>query len=291
MTGEVLAAREHLEQAVAVYDPERHGSTAFTFGQDLGVSALSHLTWVLWLLGYPDQASSRRAEAVALAHRVGHKNTLGFALMYSAMAGAYGRNTELAAEHSAALLELARELKFDLWSAGATVVKGWVIAHHGQKSAGVAAIQRGLAEWTSTGAEWMRPYFLSLLAEAYAISGDVRRGLGALDEALAAVERTGECWPDAELHRLRGQFLAALPDGGGLDEASAAFQRAIQIARGQSAKPWELRAATSLARLWRDQGRVDEACDLLAPVYGWFTEGFDTPDLKEAKALLDELRE
>jgi predicted ATPase len=287
--GELLTAREHLEQAVALYDPEGHGSTAFAFGQDLGVSALSHLNWVLWLLGYPDQASRRQGEALALAHRVGHKNTLGFALMYSAMAGAYGRNTGLAAEHSAALLELAREQKFDLWAAGATVVKGWTIARRGQGAVGVAEIERGLAEWTTSGAEWMRPFFLSLLAEACALSGNVRRGLGALDEALAAVGRTGQCWPEAELHRLRGQLLANLQHVGGPDEASAAFQSAIQIARQQSAKSWELRAVTGLARLWAEQGRRAEAQDLLAPVYGWFTEGFDTPDLREAKALLDEL--
>ncbi|RUV72731.1 MAG: adenylate cyclase [Mesorhizobium sp.] len=290
MMGELLVAREHLEQAVELYDRERHGSTAFTFGQDLGVAALSHLNWVLWLLGYPDQAAGRQADALSLAHRVGHKNTLGFALMYSAMASAYGRTAGSAAEHSEALLELAREQKFDLWTAGATVVKGWAIARQGQAAAGVAAIQSGLAQWTSSGAEWMRPFFLGLLGEACALSGDVRRGLGALDEALAADERTGQCWPDAELHRLRGQLVAVLPDGGRPDEAIAAFQRAIQIARRQSAKSWELRAATDLARLWRHQGKHAEASDLLAPVHAWFSEGFETPDVQEAKALLDVLR-
>ncbi|MER9256603.1 AAA family ATPase [Mesorhizobium sp. M0598] len=290
MTGELPAAREHLEQAIALYDPERHGSTAFTFGQDLGVAVLSHLVWVLWLLGYPDQASRRQAEALALARRVGHKNTLGFALMYSAMAGAYGHNAGVAAEHSASLLELAREQKFDLWRAGATVVNGWATARQGHGAVGIAAIERGLAEWTGSGAEWMRPFFLSLLADACALSGDVLRALGELDEAKAAVERTGQRWPDAELHRLRGQFLTALPDGGRPGEASAAFQSAIQIGRRQSAKFWELRAATSLARLWRDEGKHADARDLLAPVYAWFTEGFETPDLKEARALLDTLR-
>jgi predicted ATPase len=290
MMGELPAAREHLEQAIALYDPERHGSTAFTFGQDLGVAVLSHLIWVLWLLGYPDQASRRQAEALALARRVGHKNTLGFAQMYSAMAGAYGHNAGLAAEHSASLLELAREQKFDLWSAGATVVKGWAIARQGHGAIGIAAIERGLAEWTSSGAEWMRPFFLSLLADACALSGDVRRALDLVGEALTAVERTGQCWPAAELYRLQGQFLTALPDGGRPAEASAALQRAIQIARSQSAKSWELRAATSLARLWRDEGKHADACDLLAPVYAGFTEGFATPDLKDAKAMLDTLR-
>ena len=195
-----------------------------------------------------------------------------------------------AAEHAATLLELSREHKLDLWAASATVVQGWAMARQGQGADGLAVIQRGLADWRNSGAEWMRPFFLGLLAEACALSGDVQRGLDALDEALAAVERTGERWPEAELHRLRGQLLAALPDGGRSDEASAAFQRAIEIARLQSAKSWELRAATSLAQLWRDQGKPAEARNLLVPVYAGFTEGFGTPDVKEAKALLDTLR-
>jgi predicted ATPase len=289
MMGELLTARDHLERSIALYDPECHLSSAFVFGQDLGASALSHLTWVLWLLGYPDQASRRRTEALALAHRIGHKNTLGFALMYSAVAGAYSRYVDVAEQHATTLLELSRAQKFDLWSAGARVVRGWAMAHQGQGTAGVAAVQRGLAEWKSSGAEWMRPYFLGLLGEAWARSGDIQRGLCALDEALAAVQRTGERWPEAELHRLRGQFLIALPDGGRPDEASAALQRAIQIAQRQSAKAWELRAATSLARLWSGQGKHAEARALLAPVCAWFTEGFDTPDLVDAKALLDTL--
>jgi predicted ATPase len=258
------------------------------FGQDLGVSALAHLTWVLWLLGYPDQASRRQAEGLALAHRVGHKNTLGFALMYSAMVGAFGRDARSAAAHAATLLELSREHKLDLWAASATVAQGWAMARQGQGAAGVAVIQRGLADWKASGAEWMRPFFLGLLAEACALSGDIQRGLGGLDEALAAVERTGERWPEAELHRLRGQLLAALPDGRP-DEASAAFERAIDVARQQSAKSWELRAALGLAQLWRDQGKPADSRNLLAPVHAWFTEGFETPDWKEAKALLDTL--
>jgi predicted ATPase len=135
----------------------------------------------------------------------------------------------------------------------------------------------------------MRPFFLDLLAEACALPGDIQRGLGALDEALAAVERTGERWPEAELHRLRGQLLAALPDCGRPDEARGAFLRAIDIARRQSAKSWDLRAATGLAQLWRDQGKPTDACNLLAPVHAWFTEGRGTPDIDEAKALLDAL--
>jgi class 3 adenylate cyclase/predicted ATPase len=286
--GELLTAHTHLAHAVALYDSERDSSTAFSFGQDLGVSALAHLTWILWLLGYPDQAHRRQVEGLALAHRVGHKNTLGFALMYSAMVGAFSRDTRSDGEHAATLLELAREHKLDLWAASATVIEGWTMAHQGDGAAGVAVIQRGLEDWRNSGAEWMQPFFMALLAEACALSGDLQRGLVALDEAQAAVERTREHWSDAELHRLRGHLFAA-PEIGRAEEASIAFQRAIDIARGQSAKSWELRATTGLARLWRDQGKPADARNLLAPVYGWFTEGFGKPDLEEAKALLNGL--
>lgn len=288
MTGALVPARHHLERAVGQYDPEQHLASAFVYGQDLGASALSHLTWVLWLMGYPDQASRRRSQALALAQRVDHKNTLGFALMYSAAAGAYTRNAEDAAHDAAALLELARAQKFDLWSAGARVVQGWAMARCGQAAEGAATIQRGLAEWTMSGAEWLTPFFSALFAEACALSGDIQRGLAILDDGLAVIERTGERWPEAELYRLRGQFLAALPDGRP-DEASTALLTAIRIAQRQCAKSWELRAATSLARLWRDQGKHASASALLAPVYAWFTEGFETADVKEARALLDSL--
>ena len=156
------------------------------------------------------------------------------------------------------------------------------MAHQGSGTAGVEAIQRGLAEWTSSGAQWMRPYFLGLLGEAWALSGDIQRGLDALDEALAAAQRTGECWPEAELHQLRGRFLATLPDGGRPDGASAAFQRAIQIAKRQAAKVWELRAATMLARMWRSRGRAADARGLLTPIYRSFDEGLGTADLTAA---------
>jgi predicted ATPase len=287
-TGELLSAREHFEQAVALYDPEQHASTAFAFGHDIGVAALSHLIWVLWLLGYPDQSSRRDAETLALAHRLDHKHSLAFGLWYSAIADVFRRDTARAAERSAALLQLGQQQGFGLWTPGATVIQGWAMTREGQGAAGVEWIRRGIAEWTSVGAEMARPFFFGLFAEAYALGGELQRGLGALDKGIAAVERTGQRWPEAELYRLRGELLTSLADDGA-EEAEAAFGRAIEVARRQYAKSWELRAATSLARLWRDHGKRAEARDLLAPVYGWFTEGFATPDLKHAKALLDEL--
>jgi predicted ATPase len=153
---------------------------------------------------------------------------------------------------------------------------------------GIERMSRGLDAWTGTGAEIFRPLFLYLLAEAYALTQDTRKGLAALDEAIATIERTKEYWVEPEVHRLRGELLLALKDDTEND-AETEFRHATELARGQSGKLWELRAAVSLARLRRDQGRRGEAEDLLSAVYGWFTEGFDTLDLKEAKALLDEL--
>ncbi len=284
--GELLSAREHLEQAIALYDPEQHGASGFTLGNDIGVSALSHLVWVLWLLGYPDQSMRRDAETLALAHRLAHKHSLAFGLWYSAIADVFRRDPARARERSAALLRLGEQEEFGLWTPGAAVIRGWAMTHEGQGPAGIEWIRRGIEEWTSVRAEMARPFFFGLLAEAYAAEGELRRGLDAITEGIEAVERTGQRWPEAELYRLRGELLAALPNG----EAEPAFARAIHVARHQSAKSWELRAACGLARLWRAQGKRQEVRDLLAPVYGWFTEGFDTPDLREAKTLLDELR-
>src|SRR5262249_35530030 len=167
---------------------------------------------------------------------------------------------------------------------------GWALAHKGQTQEGIEQMSQGLTVWRATGAELLRPCYLALLSEAYGMRGQPEAGLTVLTEALELVDTTGERWYEAELHRLRGALLLQQS----LDhqaEAETCFQHAISIAQNQSAKSWELRAATSMARLWQQQGKRQEAHDLLASVYGWFTEGFDTADLIDAKALLDELSE
>jgi predicted ATPase len=185
---------------------------------------------------------------------------------------------------------LAGEQGIAQWFAGGTILRGRAVAAQGQAVEGIAQIHQGLAAWRAAWAEVLRPSWLALLAEAYAAGNDPAGGLHELAEALVLVETTGEGWYEAELYRLRGELLLqhAIAESG---EAEACFQQAFTIARRQQAKSWELRAAMSLARLWQQQGKRAEAYERLAPVYGWFTEGFDTADLQEARALLAALRE
>jgi predicted ATPase len=165
-------------------------------------------------------------------------------------------------------------------------MRGWCLGGAGKPAEGIPLLIKGLAVWRDTGARVLMPFFLTTLAEAYGMAAQPQDGLDRLAEAAALVEITQERWAEAEMHRLRGTLLLALNQ---LVAAEDCYHQALAVARRQTAKLWELRAATSLARLWRDQGKRSEARDLLAPIYGWFTEGFDTPDLEEAKALLEEL--
>ena len=185
-------------------------------------------------------------------------------------------------------MALAAEQSFPFWLALGTIYQGWALADGGQAEAGIARVRAGLAGYWATGAQHRSPYLLALLAEVHGKAGETSEALDVVAEALARVEKTGECWFEAELHRLRGEMLLRTHPADHA-RAEASLRKAIDVARVQGAKWWELRASTSLARHWRDQDRNREARDLLAQVYGWFTEGFDTLDLKYAKALLDEL--
>jgi predicted ATPase len=184
---------------------------------------------------------------------------------------------------------LAAEQGIAQWFAGGTILRGWAVAAQGQAAEGTAQIHQGLAAWREAWAEVLRPFWLALLAETYAAGDDPAGGLHGLDGALVLVETTGERWYEAEIYRLRGELLLqqAIPDA---PQAEACCQQALAIARRQQAKSWELRTAVSLSRLWQQQGRQDEAYELLAPIYGWFTEGFDTADLQDARALLEALK-
>ncbi|MEE8159524.1 MAG: hypothetical protein V3T78_09205, partial [Dehalococcoidia bacterium] len=196
--------------------------------------------------------------------------------------------SDLTSEHAKATIDLSTEQGFPSWLALGTLLRGWAFGVQGQVEEGVGQIHDGLAAWRAAGSEVWRSRWLVLLAEALGKGGQVEAGLTAVDEALACVERTEERSYEAELHRLQGALLLQQsPDNH--QKADACFHQALKVARRQEAKSWELRAATSLARLWQQQGKTAEACDLLAPVYGWFTEGFETADLQEAKALLEDL--
>jgi predicted ATPase len=287
--GDLSAARLHLERALVLYDPERHRPLAFVYAQDVRVAGLSWLALSLFVQGFPEQALRRSDEAIAAAPEFRHPATTAQSLLCACVLSELVRRRRQVQAHAEELVALATEHGLPFWLAMGTIMQGWALADAGEAEAGIAQLRRGLIAWEQTGAALIVPYYLGLLAKALAEAGRPGEGLGALAEALDRVATTGELWLKAELHRLRGELLLAPPTPD-QPEAEACFRQALAVAREQDARMWELRAATSLAQLWRDEGRRAEAHDLLAPVYGWFTEGFDTADLKDAKALLDELR-
>ena len=288
--GEFVPAREHLKIAITFYDPERHGPLAFRYlGFDHGVACLSHAAWTLWQLGYPDQALNKVHEALALAQKLSHPHSLVFAQFFLGVLRQYRREARAAQENAERVIALCAEHGLTDYWAWANSLRGWAMAEQGRNEEGIGQIQEGLAASRATGADVFRPYFLCLLAEACLETGRLDDGLSALTEALVAEDEQENRSCEAETYRLKGELLLR-QDQSNASEAQHCFQRAIGIARKQSAKSWELRATTSLARLLNEQGRRDEARTMLAEIYGWFTEGFDTADLKDAKALLDELR-
>jgi predicted ATPase len=244
----------------------------------------------LWALGYPDQALQASSRALALARELAHPASLAAALSFAAVLHQFRREREAVHELAEALIALATEQGDAERLARGTILRGWALYVQGQGAEGLAQMRQGLAALQATGGAVRRQLFLPLLAEAYAGIGQSAEGLHVLAEALAAVEKTGGRFYEAELYRLKGELLSrrALPDE---DHADTCFRRALEVAHHQQAKSLELRAAMSLARLWQQQGKRAEAQALLAPVYGWFTEGFDTADLQDAKALLHALEE
>jgi predicted ATPase len=229
-------------------------------------------------------------ETVTLAQQVAHPFSLCFALGVAALYHQLCREGRGVQECAAAAFRLAMEQGFSYWMAFGAMLYGWALVHQGQAQEGIEQLTQGFRAFQATGVQIWRPYFLALLAEAHSIIGQSEAGLAVLTEALPLTETTGVRWYAPELHRLKGALLL---QQNALNQAEAehCFHHALDIARNQQAKSFELRTATSLARLWQQQGKRQEAYALLAPVYGWFTEGFDTADLKDAQALLDELSE
>ncbi|MGD2245978.1 MAG: protein kinase [Candidatus Aminicenantes bacterium] len=285
--GEPAPALAHLEHVINFYDPQRHRSLAFIYGQDPGVSCLSWSAWALWFLGYPDLAFKRSQDALALAQELNHPFTLGFALAIAgAMFHEFRREDQGAREYSEAEIQLATEEGFVLFQAEGTISRGQEQIERGKVEEGIAQMRQGMAAWQATGAGMIRPQRLALLAEAYGRAGKLEEGLTVLSEALAAAQSSGERYYEAEIFRLKGELLLMQGDEA---EAEISFLKAVEVARQQSAKSWELRTAVSLCRLWQKQGKKEEALKKLKEIYNLFTEGFDTLDLKEAKALLEEL--
>jgi predicted ATPase len=243
---------------------------------------------ILQWLGYPDQATKKSREALSFAHEVAHPFSLASALFFTAWLHCSRREVHETQERADAAVNLSSEHGFPFWRSAGIVLLGWTLAEQGKTEEGIVQIRRGLTSWRDTGAQQWLPFALSLLAEAYVKAGKIEDGLHLLEEALALVDKTEERWCEAELYRLKGELLLALATS---DQAEAErnFRHAIDVARRQQAKSMELKAAVSLSRLWCDQGKRDPARKLLTEIYGWFTEGFDTASVKEAKALLEEL--
>jgi predicted ATPase len=278
------------------------------------MACLSYLAWTLWFLGYAGQALERSREALALAQELSHPVSLAFAQVFAAALHQLRGEIHLSQERAEAAISLSSEKGFQYWMTVGTLYRGWAVAERGQRNEGTLQIRHGLDTLGAIGANLGRPYFLARLAGAYEKGGQAEEGLAVLADALAILDESGERFYEAEIYRLKGDLTVAESrvQGQGLsvagisqctvqrsqvqsptsqeeERAEANFLKAINIARTQQAKSLELRAATSLGRLWQRQDKKAEAYRMLAEIYGWFTEGFDTADLKEAKALLDEL--
>jgi class 3 adenylate cyclase/predicted ATPase len=284
LTGDLVDGKEHYDRALAIYDPAEHRPLATRSGRDVGVTLLSFRSSCVWQLGYPAASRNDADRAVKNAREIGHAATLMYALGRAASSYIFCRN--YAAAH--AQLDEFIALADERGKALGTAMRGWLFALTGNASDAVRAITSGITSLRSTGATLYEPWHLWHLAMAYAELGQLDDAWRCIDDAIEKVARSKEKWCEAEVHRIAGEIAlkSLAPDP---EKADKHFERALVVARHQQAKSWELRAAMSLARLWRDQGRPQQARELLAPVYGWFTEGFDTLDLKEAKALLDEL--
>jgi predicted ATPase len=287
LVGRFASAQSHLEDGMALYDPISHRSLGQQAGSgDPRINLQAYSAIVLFCLGFPDQALARSSAAIAEARRLAHPPALALSLSLGTLPLSLVGDNAALDNRAEQLVAVATEQGFPVWRAMGTVHRGWVMVKNGDLNRGIPLLRSGFTAYRATGTDMWTPYNSALLARACEIAGQIEEGLTLLDGALEIVERTGQRWFAAELYRHKGQLLLRQ---GHSKAAEELYRRALNIAQEQEAKLWELRAAVSLARLWSERGRCPEARDLLAPIYAWFTEGFDTPDLKGARALLDEL--
>jgi predicted ATPase len=287
-TGELARARAHYDKGIVLYDAGEHRSLAMRFGQDTRVAILSLGAVTQWVLGYPERAEGEAEQALSDAREIGLAGTSMFALSVTSLLYLIDRNSAVATAQARELCSLADEKGALLWKATGTIVQGRLLAMIDKPGDAIHLLASGIEAFNSTGSTVITPLYLSYLAEAHARVGQFDDAWRCMEKSMSLMETNKETWTEAEVHRIAGEIALMSPTP---DEARAEghFERALAVARSQRAKSWELRAAMSMGRLWRNQGRRRQARELLAPVYGWFTEGFDTLDLKEAKALLKEL--
>ncbi|HET7037110.1 MAG TPA: AAA family ATPase [Thermomicrobiaceae bacterium] len=284
--GAIAAGREHLEQAIALYDPAQHGAHALLFGPDLGVFSLAYLSHVLWHQGFPDQAIARSRESLRIARERDHPYSLAIALDYAAMLAQFRRERPAARELADAAIELCEQREFAYYLAWTTILRGWSLTGERDITLGQAEMRRGLTALRAMGAGLRQTYYLALLAESHLEAGQPDQGMMILAEAWACLRANKERYWEPELHRLQAELRLA--QGASEPEVEEQLQRAIAVARGRHASSLELRATMSLSRFWRRQGRGEEARGLLGEVYGSFSEGFDTVELRDAAAFLDQ---
>jgi tetratricopeptide (TPR) repeat protein len=283
--GSFAQSLEHARRGLTLYGAGQQGIPLAPYGEDLGVSCNAWGALSLWFLGYPDQALAQVTNALQLAEKLGHDHSIARARVQAASLYHLRREPKRAQEHADAVVALATEHGIPYSLAIGTVLHGWAMAAQGQAE-GIEVVRAGLEAHRQTGAEMDRPYYVALLAQAYAAQGRHREGLDTLDEGIAMVSSSRTFFYEAELYRLKGVYLLQEDGKGNAGEADSCFQRALETARKQQARSPELRAATALGRLWRDQGKGDEALPLLQELLDWFTEGLDSPDIAEAQALL-----
>jgi predicted ATPase len=287
--GEPSAVLNHMDRCEALYDPGQHQEHTFLFGQDVGVACKAFGAVALWLLGYPERATQKSREAVELAQRLSQPSSEALAFHFAGMLHQCRRDPRAVVACTDRSLAISTEQGLRFWHAGGTVLRGWALSLSGSGTSGLAMLRQGLEAWLATESVTYQPYYLALLAETLTKQGQAEEGLKVLDDALTLAERSGERLFQAELHRLQGVLLSHTATAEGQSGAEASFRQALGVAQRQNAKALELRAALSLSRLYRRQGRPGEVRSLLAEIYAWFTEGFDTPDLLEARAVLEEL--
>jgi predicted ATPase len=288
LTGDIAGGRTHCDQAIALYNRAEHRPLATRFGQDVGVATLSYRSFALWLLGFPEAARTDIEHALKNAREIGQAATLMHSLVHAPWTHFWIGNYNVADTLIEEVIALANEKGALMWKACGMMHRGILLALTGKAANAIPMITSAMKALRSTGSTLWMPSFLLYLARAYAELGRLDDAWRCISEAMTAVETSKEKWCEAEANRIAGEIALKSPQPDGA-KAEAYFERALRVARAQQAKSWELRVAMSMARLWRDQGKRQEARELLAPVYGWFTEGFDTLDLKEAKVLLDEL--
>lgn len=301
--GNFALALDHFEKALALYDPDQHRDDAFLYALNPGVAMPSFASWALWFMGLPDQAMIRSEQALALARELSEPHGLAHALFFASVLCQLRRNYRMVQEHADAVVALAREHGLALYHAMATLMQGWALSEQGKSTEAISQLRSGLAALDATGTSLVRPHFLGLLAQALAKVEQTEEALDFLNEAIRMVSNNGERYFEAELYRLKGELLFTQAtsrelseedaseqrgpeDGTSLAGAEQCFQHSLAIARTQRAGSWHLRTAISLARLYRSQNQLREARSCLAQVYESFTEGFDTADLREAKALI-----